>query len=59
MWHLGRVPGSWGAFTWDRRRNAESVRELAAERSTVAFVGHGRPIRGDAAARLKELAAKL
>jgi len=35
------------------------VRELAAERSTVAFVGHGRPIRGDAAARLKELAAKL
>ena len=61
VWRLPRistswVTESWKAFTQDRDRNAETVRELADLPSQALFFGHGATIRRGGRDRLRKLA---
>ncbi|HLT10113.1 MAG TPA: MBL fold metallo-hydrolase [Micromonosporaceae bacterium] len=55
--HSGEV--MLGVFNLDREVTADSFRRLAGLDVDVACFGHGEPVVGDAAARLREASAKL
>jgi glyoxylase-like metal-dependent hydrolase (beta-lactamase superfamily II) len=56
VWHLGPLRPSWRRLTQDPDRNAESIRELAAEKHGRVEPGHGSAISGE---RLQKLAGRV
>jgi glyoxylase-like metal-dependent hydrolase (beta-lactamase superfamily II) len=54
----GKVATGPEHFTWNKDRQTESIRRVAALDFDVMLPGHGEPLVGDASAAVKECAAK-
>jgi glyoxylase-like metal-dependent hydrolase (beta-lactamase superfamily II) len=55
VWNIGSLRPSWRIFTRDYDRNLETLRELAELHPETLWMGHGAPVRRDAADRLRSL----
>jgi glyoxylase-like metal-dependent hydrolase (beta-lactamase superfamily II) len=55
VWHLGRLTGSWKAFTQDPDANDDTIRRLADLPSQALLFGHGTTIRRGGRDRLRKL----